>query len=67
LEGAVMKDYQKRVIEELVQLEIKLHRLTSYIHDEIASIDPKAIGSMNRQRQAMIDYATALRERISLF
>lgn len=64
----MLEDYKLRVIEERIELEIKLRALKSFMNSEqFNNIDPESKKLMQLQRVAMQDYSSTLYERIRQF
>lgn len=63
-----MQPWQQRVIEEHDDLQKKTDKLADFFCSDAAdSLDDKVLGLMFKQRHAMIEYLSVLKQRIDLF
>ena len=63
-----MESYQKRVVEEKVDLDGKIDRLTDFLDTDLfKSLDPAEQDRMRRQLGHMSAYSAVLGERIAAF
>jgi len=64
----IMKEYQKRVVEEKTELDNKLVKLNNFIEsDRFEDVDEEEQERLTRQGIAMQDYSLILEERIAAF
>ena len=61
-----MKEYQKRVIEEMKELDKKIIKLVDFLYSD-HEIDPDEKTRLRSQLSAMKDYLNVLIERIDNF
>ena len=63
-----MEDYQKRVVAEKEEIDIKIVKLTGFIFSpKFDSVNEKEQERMDTQLRAMMNYSMCLRERIASF
>ena len=63
-----MKDYQKRVIAEKTELDIRIIKLTTFIHsDKFSVLNMKERDMLHHQLIAMMEYDKCLCMRIDNF
>lgn len=63
-----MKEYQKRVVEEKIDLDNKLIKLNNFIEsDKFEDVDEDEQDRLTRQGAAMQEYSLVLEERIAAF
>lgn len=63
-----MEPHQQRVIDEKIELDEKLSKLTAFFDTKIfASLPEAEQNRLRRQQFAMTDYSTILGERIANF
>lgn len=63
-----MTDYQQRVLDEKVELDLKLERLETFLKGEkFKTLDGAEKDRMQRQAAIMRAYSSLLKERIDAF
>lgn len=64
----MLQPYQRRVVDEKVDLDVKLTLLNSFlISPRFQAVDEEELGRLRRQASAMQVYSDVLKERIEAF
>ena len=63
-----MEEYQKRVIAEKAELDLKIIKLATFIHsDKFSALDSKGRDMLHHQLVTMIEYGRCLYVRVDNF